>query len=745
MLALYRSGQQAEALGVYRRARDVLAAELGVEPGPELRSLHQQILAGDPELDAPAGGRANPNGGILAAAPLPAQLPADLTDFTGRAEQTKLLAGLLTRAEASGLHRALVICAVTGPGGIGKTSLAVHAAHQVAEEFPDGQIYLNLQGSRSHPLSPLDALARLMRDLGADSSGIPAEEAERAARFRSMAAGRQLLLVLDDARDAAQVRPLLPGAGECAVLVTSRRSLSDLESAFLIDLDILPDPDAEMLLLRIAGPARTEAEPGAARAMLDACGGLPLAIRIAAARLAARPGWSIAAFASQLTDARRRLDVLQTGDLAVRASFMASYSTLRPADLTADLGPDRAFRLLGLADGPDISLPAAAALFGAAAGQSEHALEMLVDAHLLDTPSPGRYRFHDLLRVYAAERAAAEEPKSACDDAVRGMLKWYLYSAAAACRLINPHRPHVALRPDGLAASPLTFAEYADALSWLDAEQLNLLAAVDQAARAGEHEIAWQLPHVLWDLFNLRGHIGDWLGAHRTGLASARLLGDTEAEKRMLGGLAGNYMYVGQPEEAVGCIRQILAIARKLGDTGGTAVALANLGASLTELGRSDEAMEPLQESLALFRQIGERNGEAHALCGIATVSGLRGNLAEAAAQYRRGLSIFKEIGNLASAGESLVELCDLQMKAGQQDSVITEATEAAELARQAGSLRVEAEALAVLGQAYCDEGRPDRAREYWLDALTIFTDIGHPQASSLRTKLSALESPRTA
>ncbi len=745
MLASYRDGQQAAALAGYQRAREVLVAELGVEPGPELRRLQQQILTADPTLAMPVSGPRRVPGDPrpVAARPL-MQLPADLSDFTGRAEQTSLLAASLRAGPDGGRAAgAVVISVLTGPGGIGKTSLAVHVAHMVAAQFPDGQIFLNLRGSSREPVTVAEALARLLRDLGGDPSAGPADEGELAARFRSLTAGRRLMLVLDDARDAANVRPLLPGAEGCAVLVTSRRSLADLESAGQVDLGILADQDADALFSRIAGPARTEAEPEATRRVLAACGGLPLAIRIAAARLAARPGWSITALADRLADAQRRLDVLQTGDLAVRTSFLASYVSLRPLAPRLGVAPDRAFRLLGLAEGPDISPPAAAALFGVPVDQAEQAMETLVDGHLLQAPSTARYRFHDLLRVYAAERVIAEEPAPARDDAVRRMLQWYLHTAARACRVVNPHRPHVTVARDEPAVVPLAFDSYSDALSWLDAEHINLLCAVDQAARRGEHEIAWQLPHILWDLFNLRGHIGDWLGAHRSGLASARLLGDVEAEKRMLGGLAGNYVYLGQPTAALDCIGQILAIARGLGDTGGTAVALVNLGASLTQLGRADEAMAHLQEALGLFREIGELNGEAHALCAIAAVNGLRGAVPDAVSGYRAGLTILKEINNLASAAESLVELCHLRLKLGQPDPVVHEAAEAVELSRLAGSRRVEAEALMVLGQAHRDRDQPGRAHQCWRDALAICTQIGHPQAASLRADLHALEAAR--
>jgi transcriptional regulator with XRE-family HTH domain/tetratricopeptide (TPR) repeat protein len=671
-----------------------------------------------------------------------AQLPADLADFTGRREDVELLASLLAAAGEGLAPTGLVVAAVAGAGGIGKTALAVHVAHQVAPRFPDGQLYLDLRGSSSQPVTPAEALARFLRDLGTDPAAVPADEDERAARYRSLAAGERLLVMLDDARDAAQVRPLLPGADGCAVLVTSRSSLKDLESARLLELDILTGADARALFARIAGPARALAEPDAGRQVLAACAGLPLAIRIAAARLAARPVWSVAALAARLGDARRRLDELQAGDLAVRASFMVSYAHLPPATGPAGEPPDQAFRMLGLADGHDISLPAAAALLGVPPARAEQVLELLVDAHLLQSVAPGRYRFHDLLRVYAAERVQAEEDTAARKDGVRRMLSWYLHTARAACRVINPHRTHIPLSPAEPCAAPLAFDSYADALAWLDAEHANLLTAVAQAARQGEHEIAWKLPATLWDLFNLRGRIGDWLTAHKTGLASARLLGDRTGEKCILHDLAGNYLHLGQRLAALDCVRQILVIARELGDAEGTAVTLVNLGVTLTELGRCDEAIQPLQEGLDLFRDIGHRNGEAFALCGIGAIYGLRGKFSDAISHYQQGLNILREINNMAGAGESLVEMSTLRLKLGQLDTAILEATEAVELSRQTGSRRNEARAQAVLGRAHRARDDPERARRCWLEARAILTDLGHPQVDEVAADLDALGAP---
>jgi tetratricopeptide (TPR) repeat protein/transcriptional regulator with XRE-family HTH domain len=671
--------------------------------------------------------------------PVPAQLPADVADFTGRSVEVTALTESVAEA-ASRLGTAVPIVAIIGAGGVGKTALAVHAAHRAARWFPDGQVYLNLAGSSSQPMNPSEALARLMRDLGTDPSVQESDESERVARYRSLTAGRRLLIVLDDACDASQVRPLLPGTGGCAVVVTSRRALHDLESAQLLHLAGLSEQDAGVLFARIVGDLRAAHEQDAVRSVLGVCAGLPLAIRIAAARVAARPAGRLATRAPRRSDQRNLLDELQTGDLAVRASFLVSYANVQSAARGATLPADRAFRLLSLADGPDVGLRAASALLGSSPDRAERALEFLVDAHLLECVAPGRYRFHDLLRVYAAERVQAEESQETRDDAIRRLLRWYLHTAGAACRVVDPSRPHLELGPAPLDSTPLDFDTHSGALAWLDAEHANLLSAVAQAASVGEHEIAWQLPGVLWDLFSLRGHVGNWLAAHKTGLASARLLKDREAEMRMLADLAGNYLFLNKPEAALDCMREILVLTRETGDPRRTAITLVNLGAILTELGRVDEAIERQREALRLFRQTGERNGEAHALCGIASIDGRNGRVAEAISGLEQGIAILREIRNFATAAESLVEMSSLRLRIGQLDAIIAEATEAVELSRAAGSMRIEAAALSVLGRAYRELGQPEQARSYWLDALSIFTAIGHPATESLAADLASLE-----
>ena len=334
---------------------------------------------------------------------------------------------------------------VAGAGGLGKTSLAVHAAHRVRRRFPDGQLYVDLLGATPVPLPPGDVLARFLRDLGVDGRDIPVDEDERAARYRTTLAPRRMLVVLDNARDAAQVRPLLPGTASSAVLVTTRSRMPDLASTKLVDLNVLDDDEALKLFIKVVGEERAAAEPEATAELLDACAGLPLAIRICAARLATRSGWTIAAMADRLRDVHRRLDEMRAGDLAVRASFQVSFASLPASTDARGIDPARAFCLLGLWQGPGISAAAAAALFGIPQYSAEDALEVLVDTHLLESTAPDRYKFHDLLRVYAAERAEADLSAEDRAASVGRLLGWYLRTADAAAQVVSPYRYDVPL------------------------------------------------------------------------------------------------------------------------------------------------------------------------------------------------------------------------------------------------------------------------------------------------------------
>ncbi|HEV2935562.1 MAG TPA: BTAD domain-containing putative transcriptional regulator, partial [Streptosporangiaceae bacterium] len=629
--ALDGAGRHAEALDAYSQARSAIANELGVDPGAELRQLYAGMLAQDDLLakdsaDTPGVISAGmvtvssrpPESAAEAAiprsVPAPAQLPADVTDFTGRDDQVKHLSDLLSSAGADGEDGAVRIALVAGSGGLGKTSLAVHAAHRVRGHFPDGQLYVDLLGATPQPLPAADVLARFLRDLGVDGRDIPVDEDERAARYRTVLAGRHVLIVLDNARDAAQVRPLLPGSASCAVLITTRSRMPDLASIRLVDLNVLDDDEALTLFTRVVGDERAAAEPEATAELLLACAGLPLAIRICAARLATRSGWTISAMANRLRDTRRRLDEMRVGDLAVRASFQVSFATL-PVSAPHGIAPADAFRLLGLWQAPSISSAAAAALFGTPEDLAIDALETLVDAHLLESKSPDRYKFHDLLRVYSSERAVADLPEQTRNTAIARLLEWYMRTADAAGTAVSPDRYDIPLAPGG-AAPPLGFGTAEDALAWYDGERVNLVAATRQAAESGLHEIAWRLPAPLFQLFNSRGNWTDGIAANRVALESARRVGNRQGEAWILNNL-GDALGFTRQAEGIDCLERSLAIRREIGDRMGEAQAANNLADAHLWLGRTDEALELYQRALELNRKVGRRHGEGIALVNL--------------------------------------------------------------------------------------------------------------------------------
>lgn len=412
MTALYQSGRQVEALEVYQRTRGALVEQLGLEPGCELQRLERAILTGDPLLEAPRA----PS---IARSIAPAQLPADVTDFTGRKPQLVTVTHLTAAADRS----ATVLVAITGKAGVGKSTLAVHAAHRLRAQYPDGQLYVNLRGTQANPLPATDVLARFLRSFGMDGAAIPNDAEERAAMYRSWLADRRLLILLDDAACVAQLRPLLPGSPGCAVLVTSRARLAGLDGAQRVELDVFEPDQALELLAQVAGPQRVAAEPAAAREIVRLCGCLPLAVRVAGARLGARSHWPLSRLAADLADEGTRLDTLRLGDLQVRASFALSYENL-------DVMARRAFRVLGLLEVRDFAPWVAAALLDVSQTRAEELMDTLVDQHLLevvggDGPGRLRYRFHDLLRTYARELSAGQEPeagRAALDRAIGGWL-----------------------------------------------------------------------------------------------------------------------------------------------------------------------------------------------------------------------------------------------------------------------------------------------------------------------------------
>ena len=620
----------------------------------------------------------------------PHQLPPDIATFTGRdAELDRLRAAVARRTPGTG-----VILVIAGAAGMGKTALAVHLAHDLAPDFPDVQLYVNLHGYEpAQRLRPTQVLDRFLRALGGRADSLPTDLDEQAACFRGLLADRRGLLVLDNASSPDQLRPLLPPSPSCVVLITSRDLLAGMvaaEGAQLLTLDVLAPGEALELLGRSAGRERVRAEPEAAAEVVRLCGYLPLAVRIAGARLAIRPAMSLATLVGRLSDERSRLAELSAGDVGVRASFAFSYQAL---------GPDAAqmFRRLGLVPGPDFACGVAAALTGQSPEAAEDALETLVDTHLLEIASaPGRYRLHDLLRLYARERAQAEDTVRERDDARRRMIEWYLDTADAAEQLLIPGRRRLPYQPTGQWAEP-SFATLGQALAWFELERPSLVAAIDEAAACRLHSFVWQLSDVLLSFFLLRSHWVDWQGTHRAGLAAAREAGDRLAEAWMMVSLGQSYRILRQFDQAVDLNQRSLMIFGELGDADGEARALTALGRDYVKLRRFEEAVDCFQRSLVSFRETDYPHRRGVALHYLGEAYRELHRFEEAVDCLQGSLAIAREVSDRWGEGRSL-ELLGLAVQR-------TQGTEA--------------------------------ARVYWREALVIFSGLGHPQADEVRARLA--------
>jgi DNA-binding SARP family transcriptional activator/Tfp pilus assembly protein PilF len=740
MLALAAAGSQAEALAVYEATRARLAEHLGLDPGAELREAHGRVLrqqAGGASARADDGKAAAPPP-PTAAHPVvrPAQLPADLAAFAGRRPEVGRVSALLD-ANPRGA-KTMPIVMIDGMPGSGKTALAVHCAHALADRFPDGQLYVNLRGfDPGGVVCTGEALSGFLEVLGMPPQRIPADLDGQAAMYRSLLASQRVLVVLDNARDDAQVRPLLPGSPGCMVIVTSRNCLNGLvasDGAQLLTLDIFSPGDAREALAVRLGADRVAAEPDATEEIATLSGRLPLALALVAARAAARPRFSLAVIADELRRAQGSLDAFSdTGLPDVRTVFYWSYRMLSPAAA-------RLFRLLSLHQGPDISLPAAASLAGVPPLETRALLSELTWARLLNEHRPRRFSVHDLLRSYAAELCAETDTGPSRDAAVSRMLGHYLHSAHNSHARFLPHQQTPAPDPADPGVEPERSDGYASALEWFAAEHRVLEATIRYAGQHGFAAYAWQVAYKLTLFYQRKGFWHDWAATARTALEASRAGGDLDGQAHMHRMLAGALLYLGDAVAALAELERTQRLYTELGYTTEHAYLHSNFGTALSRLGRYDDAISHHQQALGLYRAAGLRIGEALAMEGIGSCANRLGDHDQAIVSITAALRIHQELGDssgeansLASLGQSYHLLADFERAARFTERAL-------QLYRAMGSGADEAEVLMALGDIRLAAGNQVQAGACFGAALAILDELRLPQADTLRDRLAGLE-----
>ncbi|MEW9554849.1 BTAD domain-containing putative transcriptional regulator [Nonomuraea sp. NPDC050783] len=768
MIALHRSGLQAEALRAYHTVSDVLRRELGVDPGDELRKLHHDILVGDRAVLVPPEPRittvvSDQPGAGSAPAPEqvpPRQLPADIAHFTGRLAQLATLDELLS-GSGGRPPRPVVL---DGTAGVGKTALAVHWGHLAREHFPDGQLYLDLRGfGPGEPVEPAAALEALLRALGVAAEQLPADLDARSALLRTLMARRRVLMLLDNARDEAQVRPLLPG-GPSQVLITSRNQLRGLtarEGASRVTLDPFSPDEAHSLLATLLDEERLRGIPEAETELGELCSRLPLALSIAAANLDANPHLSLADYVSELREGNR-LAALQAGSdqsAAVRATLDLSYTALPE--------PQRKlFRLLGLMPGADFTVEATAAQAGCTRAEARRGLDLLASFHLIRMHVPGRYTFHDLLRLYAAERARSDESAGEPARARARLHDWYLHSVLAAARLLHDYWVRLPPPPPASTVEPMAFDTTEDAVAWLEAEHATLMALIQDAHRHGQREIVWRLTDALRGHFWMSRRLGDWLACVQVALAAAVAAGDRAAEAVMqlslgnvqtfqdgpersmqsyaravslaeeidwpdcrafaLTGLANTYLRLGYPQQAVDHLNRSLT--RSTGHGPVAEMYLNNLAVAYNQLGELELALEYLKQAVSL-----SEDDAAH-MCNLGDVTYGLGRLHEAARHLDRGIALSRQAGDRGVELECVVLLAAISGDLGRHGEALELGARALAMSHELEDRLLEAAALNALGAVHHDLGRYHEALEHRQRALDASKQGNncHPEVVSL-------------
>ncbi len=735
MLALYRSGRQADALEVARRTRNTLVAELGIEPGHDLQNLETAILNRDPALDLEPVGTGSAHAGETRApattparsaaepAVVPRQLPASIADFTGRNAHIAEIKRVLS-AEGDPAAYAMRIVAISGKGGVGKSSLAVRVAHELGDFFPDGQLFGDLQNPAGMDDPTAKLLARFLRSLGVSGTAVPDDPQERAEMYRSVLAGKRVLVVLDDVTSEEQIQPLLPGSSTCAVLVTSRMRLSGLSGAHWIDIDVLDTEQSTGLLGRIIGPDRVRAEPTAARELVTICGGLPLALRIAGARLASRPHWRIAALVARLEDEASRLDEFTYRGFGLRFNIDLTYRSLTAR-------AKRLFRLFATVRTPDFPAWVAAALLDTDLVDAEEVLEQLVDAQLLDAVDyPGehlRYRLHSLIRIYAMERLVGTEALDERNQALNRVLGAWLALAEDAHReeyggdytILHGGAPRWR-PPDGGGV-----AAAGNPMDWWDSERGALVAAVRQAAAAGLDELCWDLALTSVTLFEVKGYYDHWRETATLGLDVARRAGNRDGHAAMLYSLGTLHLAQKRLPEAERCFAEALEFFTADGNDHGRALVLRNSALVDGLHGDSGAMLAKYGEALGLLRAVGDRMGEAQVLRSIATFRIEEGEIAAACELLDESLAICREVGCLRGEAQVRYRFATLYLETEQLEPARRELARVRDIVHQVGDRIGEAYALYGLGIALRKEGRLDAAEATLQRALTLAKQIG--------------------